>query len=891
MERYLASGSPRAETAQDCLVNMRNLVEHLAMALAHGKFFNGSDYYKAIKPALNAAKCSKETRFLHEFHTMLQKSVSHYTSSLDGSERLLLKYREYLYRCRDIASKRLGIRILSDLDNVDWDTDPGLQEYYDSIAQEVDYLCATTPAAVAGSRYYVYSRKPFYSCGRLYYEYSLTSATDFVSKFDHIAAFSPHRIPTNYAVSLSCIKKSVRALGSSLPVMVINGWNVSIRPCEINKLLKILGCTKIVTGKLNSYRRLMDILTSDEVNILDLCALPNEGFNRLIVNLAISGKNTGITELLIRSREFLSGGTAGCNVLRYLLYRPRNSVLDNQIDQSPNDLLGGLRLKNGCIPFDDNPFCTSLIGHSPSFSDLLGCIDPELYEDNMLARAIREKEEENRAVYIAESDFDSFPEVDVLAERFNSKLYRMHRGREIRHETGQCFIKESEDNLVSVLKGLQRLSERGVAGYQASTTAKLSSMVPAIDDPGKQAIAESMFERSSVALLYGSAGTGKTTLINIVCEVLSSSRKIAIANTNPAVDNLRRRVNASNCKFMTIAKYLHRSKELATDLLIVDECSTVNNADMRSILDRGGFKLLLLVGDTYQIEAIRLGTWFETARRFLDDKCLFMLERPWRTASADLKALWDSVRQIDNDISEHLVAMGVSKPLSDEIYRPNADDEIILCLNYDGLYGINSINQMLQAANPSTPTSWGLHTFKTGDPILFNESNRFAPVLYNNLKGRIISLQKEVPDSLEVEVEVEIPLNAIEVGAVQGLEYIDSSPEGKTRLRFEITEYDEDENGDLSKTSVVPFQVAYAVSIHKAQGLEYDSVKIVVTKDVETRISHSIFYTAITRAKNSLTIYWSPETQERVIEGLSHVDCGRDCQLLANRNGLKLLRQ
>lgn len=890
MERYLTSGSSRAVTAQDCLANMRNLVEHLSMALVYGKQFDGFDYYKAIKPALGTVKRDKGARFLHEFHTMLQKSVSHYTSSLDGSERLLLKYREYLYRCRDIASKRLGVGILSGLDTVDWDMDPGLQEYYDSIAQEVDYLCAITPTMVAGRRYYVYSRKPFYSCGRLYYEYSLTPAMDFVSKFDHVIAFSPHRIPENYAVSLSCVKGNVRAMGSSLPIMAINGWSVSIRPCEINKLLRILGCTETVTGKLNSYRRLMDILTADEVNILDICALSDEDFNRLVEDITKSGKNTGIAELLIRSRAFLSGGNAGCNILRYLLYRPRNRVLDNQINQVPNNLLGDLKLKNGCIPFDENPFCTSLMGHSPSFFDLLGCIDPEPYEDNMLVRAIREKEEEYRAVYIAESDFEAFPDVNALAAHFNSRLFRTHQGREIRHEMGQCFIGESEDDLLSIINELLRLSEHGIAGYQASTTAKLSGMVPAIDDPSKRAIAESLFERSSVALLYGSAGTGKTTLINIVCDVLSSSRKIAIANTNPAVDNLRRKVNTSSCEFMTIAKYLRRSKAQSTDLLIVDECSTVSNADMKDILDRGGFKLLLLVGDTYQIEAIRLGTWFEAARHFLDYKCLFELERPWRTASADLIALWDSVRQISNDISERLVAMGVSRPLSDDIYQPSADDEIILCLNYDGLYGINNINRMLQAANPSAPISWELHTFKVGDPILFNESNRFAPVLYNNLKGRITSLQKATPDVLKVEVEVEVPLNAIEVSAVQGLEYIDSSPKGTTRLRFVITEYDEDENGDSSKTSVVPFQVAYAVSIHKAQGLEYESVKIVVTKDVETRISHSIFYTAITRARNTLTIYWSPETQERVIEGLSHVDYGRDCQLLANRSGLKMLR-
>ena len=860
------------------------------MALAHGERFDEPSYYQAINPALKVAKRNKETRFLDEFHTMLQKSVSHYTSSLDSSERLFLKYREYLYRCRDIASKRLGVRILSGLDNIDWDLDSGLQEYYDSIAQEVDYLCASTPVTVAGRRYYVYSRKPFFSCGRLYYEYSLTLATDFVSKYDHIIAFSPHRIPTNYAVSLSCMKGSTRALGSSLPIMVINGWGVSIRPCEINKLLKIVGCTETVTGKFSSYRRLMDILTVNEVNILDLCSFSDGDFQSLINDITLSDNNTGIKELLIRSRSFLSKGTAGCNVLRYLLYRPRNRILGKQINWVANDLLGGLKLKNGCIPFDTNPFCTSLIGHSPSFSDLLESINPEPHEDNMLARAIREKEEEYRAVYIAESDFESFSDMDALATHFNSRLYSTHRDREIRHEMGQCFIKGSEDNLVSILKELLRLSEHGIEGYKDSTTAKLSKMVPAIDDPDKLVITESMFEHSSVALLYGSAGTGKTTLINIVCDILSSSKKTAIANTNPAVDNLRRRIKSSNCEFMTIAKYLHQNNTRETDLLIVDECSTVSNADMKGILDRGGFRLLLLVGDTHQIEAIRLGTWFETARHFLDEKCLFYLEKPWRAANDNLKYLWDLVRQISNDIHEHLNVMAASKPLSDEIYQPNADDEIILCLNYDGLYGINNINHMLQAANPNTPTSWGLHTFKKGDPILFNESNRFAPVLYNNLKGRITSLRKITSDTLEVEVEVEIPLNAMEVSEVEGLEYIDSTPEGKTRLRFTITEYDEDENGDSSKTSVVPFQIAYAVSIHKAQGLEYESVKIVVTKDVETRISHSIFYTAITRAKNSLTIYWSPETEHKVIKGLSHVDYGKDCQLLAHKNGFNLLR-
>ena len=75
--------------------------------------------------------------------------------------------------------------------------------------------------------------------------------------------------------------------------------------------------------------------------------------------------------------------------------------------------------------------------------------------------------------------------------------------------------------------------------------------------------------------------------------------------------------------------------------------------------------------------------------------------------------------------------------------------------------------------------------------------------------------------------------------------------------------------------------ISYAVSIHKAQGLEYGSAKIVITNETEERITHNIFYTAITRAKEKLKIYWSPETEKSVLEKLTLKDSKRDAQLLA----------
>lgn len=117
------------------------------------------------------------------------------------------------------------------------------------------------------------------------------------------------------------------------------------------------------------------------------------------------------------------------------------------------------------------------------------------------------------------------------------------------------------------------------------------------------------------------------------------------------------------------------------------------------------------------------------------------------------------------------------------------------------------------------------------------------------------------------------------------LELIGESGDRRSIIRFYVHKYESTDfdNDDLS--SVVPFQVAYAVLIHKAQGLEYNSVKIVITDEVEEMITHNIFYTAITRAKKQLKIYWTPETEYKVISNMKRKDIKRDLYLLKSRLG------
>jgi superfamily I DNA/RNA helicase len=138
------------------------------------------------------------------------------------------------------------------------------------------------------------------------------------------------------------------------------------------------------------------------------------------------------------------------------------------------------------------------------------------------------------------------------------------------------------------------------------------------------------------------------------------------------------------------------------------------------------------------------------------------------------------------------------------------------------------------------------------------------------------------------EIELEDSINEIDAWGYD-FELIGESEKGNSIISFSINRYrstDEDDEDDDS--TLVPFQIAYAVSIHKAQGLEYDSVKIVITNETEEQITHNIFYTAITRAKNKLKIYWSPETEKSVLERLELKNYNKDAYLLSQLSSLKI---
>lgn len=85
----------------------------------------------------------------------------------------------------------------------------------------------------------------------------------------------------------------------------------------------------------------------------------------------------------------------------------------------------------------------------------------------------------------------------------------------------------------------------------------------------------------------------------------------------------KRRIKSS-CDCYTVYDYLKNGYSWKKyDLVILDECSTVCNEDVLNLFEKCNAEAYLLIGDIYQIEAIKFGNWFNFARYFVD-KNLFM---------------------------------------------------------------------------------------------------------------------------------------------------------------------------------------------------------------------------------------------------------------------------
>jgi len=516
--------STRGEVSQEVLESLRHFVEHILLkAYANGDDIE--DTQENVKAAVKHAKSNSNLKHLSRFHHFLQVSVSHRALKEQNAERLMLKYYEYLLRIRNFLHDSYSLDVLANLEQFPMETDESLTEYYKKIAEKVSKYNTPIHGEFRYDRFYVQKIKPFFVDGKIYYEIAFVPANDNASKTDRIIAFTDIEVTSFYAVKLAIANNNVEILGKHMPIRIIVDWEVNIRPCELKNFTAIIERTPREYGKAEQ-RELSRYLTETGLSLSEIIMFSDEAFAAVRDRIVPKTEATHFFDCLETCRNLIKQKADGSNILRYLLHHMTNRVLNAQFHVTYTQMqeirgchrLSGLYLDYKCIPFDEMPFCSGLKSHVPSLSDLFECLDADGREHEVLAWIIKNNTEQQGVLFTpleknADGKFKlgNFDDVAALVETYNGKLYDSQKQqlRKLIIKYDHIFIDGYKEDTVSIIKTIKGLTQSGIDNYANLVSYWMQTTNQVNCEEKKQALL-GMFTDSKVALVYGSAGTGKS---------------------------------------------------------------------------------------------------------------------------------------------------------------------------------------------------------------------------------------------------------------------------------------------------------------------------------------------------------------------------------------------
>ena len=894
----IAANRDRTEGSQGIIPILRHFVESVMCYVAidsNKVIFPDVSTHKAINNASldffvkNRHKDSF-LYFFYDLHQNIEKSSSHETIFFgDYAERLVIKYFDGLIKIKDYFKTR-GIEILKNLSYYPLKMDKSLLSYYKVVIEALRHIQKTKPIGESDT-FYILNKCIKSIDNDYFYEYTLSIADDNKSKSDKIIAFSKIDIFDNYAVKLSIYKYKVRIFNIETTLDVILKYDVSIRACEFEKIARILGFNFSYDKGQEDYK-LMDYIQNYRMSLADIVRLPEREYKEFSNNIFFQNRVTKLQNIFAKARKCITREEFGTNTLLYLLATMNNSVLNEQIMNSSDNPISNstLRLPTAVIPFERTPFCANLRGTIIVGKILFETIDIKGHEPELIKRQLDKECLKTGLIYCHSSLFDGVSDIDNLIKQFNKKInnYESMRISSVNLNSSKYYYIESNElTFKNIMDKISSLSNEGeISGFSNYVSGIITNKSIVFDDDTKKDAACESFNNRRVFFVYGPAGTGKSYFANKMLDILDGYNVLCISSTHASLNNLKRRISTKKAIYRVVESVARTKQPIYQnyDVVIIDECSTISNNDILKVLNNINPKFLLLIGDLYQIEAIEFGNWFALARDFLPRNGYVELNNCYRTSNNAMKNIWQSVRNINPSISEVLKNYEVSQPINEIIFsKQYEDDDVTLCLNYGGLYGINNINKLMQSKNDGKSIEWRKHIYKVGDPVLFKETKYFKDYFYNNLKGIIRDIESN-DQVLTFTIEVKDSIPPVINDSFNKLKKCEYTDRSTTIVSFDVRKTLADEvEQDFSSSKIVPFNIAYAISIHKAQGLEFKNVDIVVSGEVDENVTHNIFYTAITRAVENLNIYWQPETEKKVIDGFKIKNYKQDVDILKQK--------
>lgn len=396
-----------------------------------------------------------------------------------------------------------------------------------------------------------------------------------------------------------------------------------------------------------------------------------------------------------------------------------------------------------------------------------------------------------------------------------------------------------------------------------------------IEYSGEQTQAIREAATSGLLLITGGPGTGKTTILRGILELLGQNqlRCLLAAPTGRAAKRLTEvtgedastihRLLEAGIDPATGKMFFARDAEnpLKCDAVIVDEMSMVDVSLLYSLLQAiPTGKRLILVGDPDQLPPVGPGFPFgdmlrsgslptvrltEIFRQAQKSLIVMNAHRVNQGEMPDLKCVSSDfffMRRTSEEAVCTLIRDLCATRLPQKMGIPT-DQIQVLSPTRKGAVGTVNLNRLLQAAlNPQSPDkkerSYGDYQFREGDRVMQIRNN--YDILWKKADGSAVGA-------------------GIFNGDVGRIQTIDPASETLTVLFDDrLAEYDFTQLGEL--------EPAYAMTVHKSQGSEYRAVILTAWNGSPYLLSRSILYTAITRARELLIIVGREETVGVMVE-------------------------
>ena len=395
-----------------------------------------------------------------------------------------------------------------------------------------------------------------------------------------------------------------------------------------------------------------------------------------------------------------------------------------------------------------------------------------------------------------------------------------------------------------------------------------------LDEKQKDAVKEAV--KNGLLIITGGPGTGKTTTINAIIRYFEME-DLDICLAAPTGRAAKRMTETSGYEAKTIHRLLELSggpeqaqenvrfernaqNPLEADVIIIDEMSMVDIFLMHALLSAvvSGTRLIL-VGDVNQLPSVGPGS-------VLKD-----IISSGRFPVVELVKIFRQASQSDIVVNAHKINQGVPVVLDNKSrdffflkrYDANVIISIVITLiqkklpkyveasPYEiqvltpmrkGLLGVDRLNFILQQyLNPpdqeKKEKEHGQGVFREGDKVMQIKNN--------------YQLEWEVRGNYGIPVEKGVGVFNGDTGIIRE---INSFAEIMT------VEFDEKRFVEYSFKQLDELELAYAITIHKAQGSEYPAVVIPLLQGPRMLMNRNLLYTAVTRARKCVTLVGDEKT-------------------------------